>query len=769
MESYSTTTPQASFANDPPLLEAARLCLEAGVSVVPAQGKRPALTEWKPYQTTLATDGDLRTWFGTTRHTGMGIVCGCVSGNLEVLDFDFQACAYAAWRDLVEQEAPGLADRLPMETSQNGGAHIPYRVAAAETTDEDGRVIAYDPAVPGNRAFARRRLTSEDGAEITYKGKPVSFERNKESGQFEKIITLIETRSEGGFLVCAPSPGYALVRGEWHEIPTITVDEWGIITSAAMRVNEYIPPPEPERPTTPPKQRSDAAGRKPGDDYNEQGDVREVLIQEGWKLSHRNADNEFWTRPGKSSGTSASLRISDRVFYVFSSNASPFTDGKSYSPFHVYTLLKHGGDFYAAGKALYAAGYGERLNGTKQDHAKANSQGPHDAPEGDPQKAKKLIFKSYSAKELTTAFLEMKPFIIYEFLRQQETMNLVAAPKVGKSWLALALALCVAAGKPWLGIFSTSVGNVLLIDNELHPETLSARITKVAASLGINLDEIGDRLTVVPLRGIGLSYQSLWQVFDQFSGKRFDLTILDAGYRFLEPEQNENDNGDVLQNYNMLDRYAAQYETAFVVVHHTSKGSQADKATTDIGAGAGAQSRAPDTHAVLIPHETPGAVVMRVERRSGRAPDDRVLMRDPETMLWVGCSHLDPSETAGSEEVKARKKQSKAEKQREREETENLAKLRTWWRAHPGEYSEKQLRDRAGIVNPQARIPRLLTILEGKGYVTTREGQSGTKPCTMYTYNDAPGSMDNDDSDSAKNANQGEGPQPYQGFENGNW
>ena len=59
-------------------------------------------------------------------------------------------------------------------------------------------------------------------------------------------------------------------------------------------------------------------------------------------------------------------------------------------------------------------------------------------------------------------------------------MNVIAAPKTGKSWLAADLALSCAAGTDWLGLYRAKQGNVLFIDNELHPETLSHRIRLVA-------------------------------------------------------------------------------------------------------------------------------------------------------------------------------------------------------------------------------------------------------------------------------------------------
>ena len=79
-------------------LAAARLARQAGISVIPIRSdgsKRPALASWKAYQQTPATDDDIDGWFESSGN-GIGWVCGRVSGDLEVLDFDdrntYQAC-----------------------------------------------------------------------------------------------------------------------------------------------------------------------------------------------------------------------------------------------------------------------------------------------------------------------------------------------------------------------------------------------------------------------------------------------------------------------------------------------------------------------------------------------------------------------------------------------------------------------------------------------------------------------------------------------------
>ena len=73
-------------------IEIARSYLQAGLAVLPADKSRkcPVLSGWKRYQEQLPTDSEVHAWF-SNHHNALCIVCGKVSGNLEIIDFDNQA------------------------------------------------------------------------------------------------------------------------------------------------------------------------------------------------------------------------------------------------------------------------------------------------------------------------------------------------------------------------------------------------------------------------------------------------------------------------------------------------------------------------------------------------------------------------------------------------------------------------------------------------------------------------------------------------------
>ena len=116
------------------------------------------------------------------------------------------------------------------------------------------------------------------------------------------------------------------------------------------------------KPATPERtnERHGSGERRPGDDYNERGDYESVLYAAGWQPLRDMGGKKLWQRPGKSGvGISATSNYADRaLFHVFSTNAAPFEPETSYSPFAVYTLLEHGGDYEVAARKLRTLGYG---------------------------------------------------------------------------------------------------------------------------------------------------------------------------------------------------------------------------------------------------------------------------------------------------------------------------------------------------------------------------------------------------------------------------
>lgn len=302
--------------NHPDIQLAANTYLDAGISILPVDipSKRPLLKSWKDRQEKLPDLNSIQADFSKNGR-GIGLVCGSVSGNLECLDFDQQAKQFMPWKKCVDAEAPGLVERLVMQNTQSGGCHVVYRC---------------DDPVPGNL-----KLSCDKSGSV-----------------------LIETRGQGGYILAYPSKGYEPIAGKFSKTPTITAKERDILISAARSLNEIIPSPD-AIPHGCDINVTTKVGDTPGDDFNQRGEIKSLLIEAGWQDTGQKANTggTHWRRPGKEKGQSATL-FEDRSLYVFSSNAHPFDPDKRYTPFAAYTILKHAGDYNAAAKDLAAQGFG---------------------------------------------------------------------------------------------------------------------------------------------------------------------------------------------------------------------------------------------------------------------------------------------------------------------------------------------------------------------------------------------------------------------------
>ncbi|MBE7466789.1 MAG: bifunctional DNA primase/polymerase [Planctomycetes bacterium] len=257
----------------------------------------------------------------------------------------------------------------------------------------------------------------------------------------------------------------------------------------------------------------------------------------------------------------------------------------------------------------------------------------------------------------------MRTPVIHGLLREGETMNVIAAPKAGKSWLVHDLALSVATGKAWLG-YPVEAGRVLHIDNELHTETLASRIKQVSQAMPLNEAQWRDAYYVRSMRGQLEDLFRMEAYFNALPESYFKLIILDAFYRFMPREMDENDNGTMANLYNLIDRFARRLRVAFVLIHHTTKGVQSGKSVTDVGAGAGAQSRAADCHLVLRPHQQDGCLVVEAVTRSWPSPMPFVIRQA--FPLWHPDPALDPADLKKPDDY-ARNRPSKRESPQEAE------------------------------------------------------------------------------------------------------
>jgi hypothetical protein len=125
-------------------------------------------------------------------------------------------------------------------------------------------------------------------------------------------------------------------------------------------------------PTTPRTVDRPAGAISPLDDYATRHGWADLLTSDGWTEHYRQDDATYWTRPGKTTGISASTNAlgTDRL-HVFTTAAAPLDGGESYSKAGWFAARFHGGDHSAAARALADAGYGTPLPNPADEHREA--------------------------------------------------------------------------------------------------------------------------------------------------------------------------------------------------------------------------------------------------------------------------------------------------------------------------------------------------------------------------------------------------------------
>ena len=324
--------------------QAATLWHNAGVSTIPilTNGtKRPAV-QWAEFQARIPELGEIDRWWGNGHDYGLAVICGAVSGNVEMTELEGAVALNADLMVALDQAFAArnltyLWEGLRLTYSEwtpSGGLHLLYRIT--------------DHPVPGNEKIARDA-----------EGKVRS-----------------ETRGEGGYVIVAPTSGLCHPSGEswmllgdsrpgqipeisWverqqlHDVLRVTLDETVVQAPAP---SNSVALTSPDRHTS-----LEGAGSRPGDEWAARTSWADILEPEGWTLSHQRGVEEFWVRPGKNrrDGHSATVNYQGSdLLKVFSSSVKELEPDATYTKFGTYAALAHHGDHAAAAKALAQSGFG---------------------------------------------------------------------------------------------------------------------------------------------------------------------------------------------------------------------------------------------------------------------------------------------------------------------------------------------------------------------------------------------------------------------------
>jgi len=528
------------------ILDTARWYVSQGLSVIPVKAdgsKSPLLQGWRRYSAELPDDDTLTGWFkdAETKPVGIGVPCGPASGNLVVLDFEFQGeSAYTEWLRRLPGDLRAVALTVPTVTTPSGGKHLWVRLAEPQPGGKLARYAGGKTKIE-IRGEGHQVLAPGCPLECHRSGKPYEWDRDPEFAEME-------------------------------------ADTWAALCAVAAECNEYS---APEQPRDREPRGTPAGAGSPGNDFNARGSWADTgLMEAGWTWCHKTGDDRgFLTRPGKESGISASVgQVSSKergyaYFYCWSTSTD-FAAETPYSKFAVYAILKHGGDYSAAAKELARMGFGDRpdqradactvidlsrftLSSGYKPFANYTPPPPNEAKPDEPPR----IFKWMS--ELSQQAEDTK-WIWQGYLARRAITLFSAHPKAGKTTcLKYLLKALGGSATEYLGQPVTPA-RVLYVTEE--DESLWAERRD---ELGI-----GDHVGVIsqPFRGRATAPE--WKAFiasvvASIKSHQFDLVVMDTLSK-LWPVREENDAGQVDEALMPL-WDIKNADVALLLVHHTRK------------------------------------------------------------------------------------------------------------------------------------------------------------------------------------------------------
>jgi hypothetical protein len=189
------------------------------------------------------------------------------------------------------------------------------------------------------------------------------------------------------------------------------------------------------------------------------------------------------------------------------------------------------------------------------------------------------------------------------------------APKLGKSWLALDLALSVATKTPCLGVHQVpEAGSALVYLAEDHPSEVRLRIDGLCRHRGLDLASVPiDVITSPSLRlDLDRDRRRLAEAVRELEPK---LLVLDPLVRLHR--RNENDAAEVSELLAFLRELQRTFGVAIVVVHHMRKNG----AVADGQALRGSGDFHAWTDSALYLRRVRGRLQLHAEHRSAPSPE----------------------------------------------------------------------------------------------------------------------------------------------------
>lgn len=221
-------------------------------------------------------------------------------------------------------------------------------------------------------------------------------------------------------------------------------------------------------PRLPDHQGQGIAGARPGEAWAGVTTWDEILKPHGWRRDHSTDKSDHWTRPGKSSGTSATTNYNgSQLLYVYTSSTD-FEPETSYTKFGAYAVLNHEGDFQAAAAELVDKGFADPMTAETDSREQRVAQMAIKAE--DRLEANEIARRNRSVREFREPpeygsladqrDAEFPPpgYLVDELILDHGIAMVIAQAKAGKTTLiSIDLVKALVEGSPWLGQYATKL------------------------------------------------------------------------------------------------------------------------------------------------------------------------------------------------------------------------------------------------------------------------------------------------------------------------
>jgi hypothetical protein len=440
-----------------------------GIRIIPIQPgtKQPGIKSWQ----TLATNNPdtIREWYeGPYKGWGVGIATGR-AGNRQifVLDIDDRDNVHGSdtLTDL-ENEHGKLPETVTVLTP-SGGKHL-YFTTPTPVRNDAGRRLGPGLDIRG------------DGGQVLA---PPTTHPNGGTYQFEH--------------------GYSI-----HDLKPADAPTWLVQRLTTEPKIDRTRPTDTDIFLTDPN--------SPSARYNNQHHWPDILTADGWTYVYQGTDGtEYWRRPGKTQGISASLNHNGNdALIVFSSNA-PVPEG-GYSKFGYYAQRHHQGSWKAA-----AANY-----------TNTNPIQPATTPD-------ELLQQLVDWREFWNQDHTAEDWIAYPLIANGRQTALFAVAKVGKSYLSLAVTAALATGRPILGRPAKEPVDVLYLDYEMTPGDLMERLEALGYNETDNLTHL--HYALIPALPPLNTYEGAAQLIKLAELTDAKVVVIDTTGRAVEGEENSAD------------------------------------------------------------------------------------------------------------------------------------------------------------------------------------------------------------------------------------